>query len=248
MDPNKNQFEPDELPPKAAWLMSYLDGELCPEEAARVESWIGEDPEAHHQHEEERRRRALFAAAAIPEPAPPAWDATFARLESALLTPKTQAAPRRAARLWVVVGIAAAAAVAALWIRSTGLFQTPTPIEPPGPVEVLQVASGDDIVIEQMDPNDVSQLAVRLTDDLWTMRTFQVSAVTEIAVESMNGDDTDRLVIGEPPVMGRLVMAQPHEVQDLSVRMSDKRQPEPRLVQTGGVGGMPMLNVSLKKD
>src|SRR6059058_6488312 len=120
---------PDELPPRVVWLMAYLDGELGPDERARVESWIAQDAEAHHQVEEERRRRELFGAAQPPEPSPRAWTNALAGIESAL----RQAPPvggRRPRTLWVIAGLTAAAVLAGVWIARENLPRPRPPAQP----------------------------------------------------------------------------------------------------------------------
>jgi len=257
MEPNTPDPRPgpNELPPKAAWLMAYLDGELPPEERARVEAWIAQDPDAHHQHEEERRRRELFAAAPVPEPPPPAWDAALAGIRATLSAPPSgRRSPRRPSTLWVVVGVAAAAVLAAVWLRMAGFFAPPPQPDgpPPPPVDMLAVATADDVTIDDMDPADsrllvVGRVPAEVAGDLRVMRPFEVSTADEVSVQTMDGDDTEQLVVGEPPVRGALVMAEPGDVREVRIDpMRDKRQPMPYLLEPGGSGGMPMINVPLK--
>lgn len=245
---------PDELPDRAARLMAYLDGELPPEEQARVAAWIAQDPDAHHQHEEERRRRELFASASPPEPGPQAWVRALAGIEKALFAPPG-ARPflRRSSTLWALVGVTAAAVLAAVWIRTSGLFAPPQPIDTPRtPVDVLAVATADDVTIDDMDPADARLLVVgevpgHVSTELRAMSPFAVSTADEISVETMNGDDTDRLVVGEPPVSGPLVMAEPGDVKEVQIDgVRAKGQPKPYLFEPPGNGGMPMINISLK--
>src|SRR5213078_3097156 len=105
---------------------------------------------------------------------------------------------------------------------------------------------------DNMDPADARLLVVGrvpdgLADELWVMRPLAVSAAVEIGVETMSGDDTDLLVVGEPPVQGPLVMAEPGDVKEVSINgMRDKGKPKPSFLEPGGSGGMPMINVPLK--
>jgi len=256
MEPTNHDHRPgpDELPLMAARLMAYLDGELAPEERARVESWIAQDPDAHHQHEEERRRRELFAAAPVPEPGAPAWEAALAGIESALFVPPgVRRSGRRSPTLWVIVGVAAAAVIAAIWIGTSGILGPQKPDDAPRPpVDMLEVASADDVTIDDMDPADARLLVVgKVPGDLpaerWVMKPLEVSTAEEVSVQTMNGDDTEQLVVGDPPVRGDLVMAKEGDVKEVRIDpMRDKRQPMPYLLEPGSSGGMPMINVPLK--
>jgi anti-sigma factor RsiW len=73
--------EPEGLTPRDAWLLSYLDNELVPEQRAQFEAWLARDPAAREAVEEHYRVTELFAEAEIEEPA---WDETLAGIHYAL--------------------------------------------------------------------------------------------------------------------------------------------------------------------
>lgn len=98
----------DWLPPE--WLAAYADGELSPQDRARVELWLAEYPEARDLVETQESlgpaNAEFWDAVRPPEPGRAAWARTFNRLDAG-----APAAPaRRLARWFGTVGLLATAA------------------------------------------------------------------------------------------------------------------------------------------
>jgi len=255
---NHNRNEPGDLPARDAWLLSYLDGELGHEERVRVEAWLAEDAATRADVQVQRRLNELFAEADIDEPAPSAWDDTLAGIESGLRScPTVAPAPRPSRRARPVLWVAAAAAViAGVWLGAGWLFgPRPLPHNPvPGrPVlEKLEVASESDVTIDDMDPLDervliVGRMPGNLPEELRQLLALEVAGSEEIAIITMNGEDTDKLVVGEPPVSGSLIMASSGEVKVHHIAPRKKNSPQPFL-QESASGGMPMIVVPFRSE
>jgi len=65
------QFEPDR---DAPLLSAYVDGELCPEEAVRVEAYLAESPQARREVARLRELNDLTAALRLKDAPPEAWE------------------------------------------------------------------------------------------------------------------------------------------------------------------------------
>jgi hypothetical protein len=241
--------DPDALPSRDAWLQSYIDGELAPEERARVEAWLAADPAARSQAEAQRRVAELFDDDEIAEPPQQAWDGVLGRISRALKR-HPSGSSRLGKKVWPLVWVAAAAAVfAGVWLGARLLLH-PKP-DRPG-IEVLEVATADDVVIDEMDPFDARVLVVGrvpggLPAELHERGPFLVASDSEIAIISMDGDDTDLLVVGLPPIIGPLLMVQPGEVKDISIEtVKGEEQKQPYLHETRDGHGMPMIMVPIR--
>src|SRR5262245_6259896 len=146
---------PNDPLPRAAWIGAYLDGELGPEELARVEAWLTESAAARAEVESQQRLRDLFAASPAPDPSPANWEGTLAGIEAGLRGPRAAARRGRGRGTLVLAWLTAAAAVlAGVWLGAVRFHNKET-----GPaVEAFEVASEDDVVIDDMDPADAGLL------------------------------------------------------------------------------------------
>jgi hypothetical protein len=246
---------PDNLPPRAAWLTAYLDGELGPEELARFEVWLSDNPGARAEIETERQLRDLFHIGRVPEPSHSDWNETLGRIEARVRGSRGSGFRRprdfrfRGGALLLWVG-AAAAVIAGIWIGANLLSPGPRPDEPDkGPeTTALAVAEESDIVIEDMYPGDrrllvVGRVPADLLGELLGRTPLEVADDAEIAVITMEGDDTGMLVVGEPPITGPLLLASPGEVRVDHI-LTGQNHPRPYMHDEGG--GMPMLMIPQK--
>jgi hypothetical protein len=236
------------LPARAARLQAYLDGELCAGERARVQAWLARDPSAREFLDDLRRVHELYAHHPAPEPGPLRWECTLARIEAGLeaLPRKEPRCPRPGgawrAALWAV---ASAAVVAGVWFGFTRLDRTPADRPPPGPeVEVFAVAGEDDVQILDMDPLDSASLVVGrvpsgLPEELTAGRPLEVADDSEVVVISIDGQDVNHLVVGEPPVQGLLAVVEAGEVRVDRIARVPAGEPQPFLHEPGG--GTPMI-------
>jgi hypothetical protein len=129
--PNENG---EELPPRL--LAAYADGEVTPEERARIEAWLTDHPEAAAEVDAQRSLARLYEETPPPAPSEEEWRDVLAAA-CVLLT-------------------------VALW---SPLPTTPTTQpQKTGPVVVvddpLVIASGEDIRIESMNDADRAALIV----------------------------------------------------------------------------------------
>ncbi len=249
---HNDKHEPDELSPRDAELTAYLDGELAPEARARVEAWLAAESAAGNDVEADQRLRDLFEEGAIEPPSPHRWHAVLDRIEAAACP----AGKGRAAKVWRLAAwfTAAAAVLAGVWLGGAQWFRPGPADDNPRPdtaaIEVFQVVAERDVVIDDMDPFDVRSI-VRgsvprtVPAEMFRRRALEVANAEEVAVITMDGNDTDVLVVGEAPVMGNLVMARRGEVRVDHIVSQGRESMRPYLHEPGG-SGMPMIMVPLK--
>jgi len=106
------------------------------------------------------------------------------------------------------------------------------------------------VVIDDMDPQDVRSIVRGFVPgsaprELFDLRALVVASADEVAVITMDGNDTDVLVVGEPPVAGILVMVRRGEVRVDSILAQGRDEMKPYLHEPGG-SGMPMIMVPFK--
>jgi len=129
---------PDDLPPD--WLAAYADGELSPEDRARVEQWLAEDAEARElldAQESFSPNNTEFWSTVQPQlPSPSQWSGAFEQIAP-------QAAPTR--RAWAGwLGTAALLATAATLILAMPGPQNPCLEVPPDIPLVMPGSTVDD--------------------------------------------------------------------------------------------------------
>lgn len=234
---------PNDPLPRAAWIGAYLDGELGPDELARVEAWLTDSAAARAEVEAQRRLRDHFAAGPVPDPSPATWDQALAGIKAGLRAAGSRANPRRH-DLWIACVAAAAAVVAGVWLSA--VYHSGKRSEPV--VEAFAVAAEDDVVIDDMDPADAALLVLgrvpgHLPQDLLAQAPLEVADESEIAVITMEGDDTGMLVVGVPPITGLFEPALPGEVRVDHIATA---QDGPRPYMHEQTGGMPMIMMRQK--
>lgn len=117
---------------------------------------LGSEGEADHDLQ---RLRELFQTAGAPEPTEEAWRAVQARIDNLVPGVRTARRRRTARPVWVILGLTAAAALAAVlltrsWWTGGGAIPTPETGEP------YPVVAADDVDIISMDARDVASLVV----------------------------------------------------------------------------------------
>jgi Putative zinc-finger len=140
---------PDDLPPD--WLAAYADGELSPEDRARVEQWLAEDPEARElldAQESLGRSNTEFWNAVRPQsPSPSQWAGAFGQI-----APRANP-PRRAWAGWL--GTAGLLATAATLILAMPGPQNPCLNAPPDDLPGAPAPSVDDEPYAMASADDV---------------------------------------------------------------------------------------------
>jgi hypothetical protein len=216
--------ERDPTPEK---LAAWADGELSPAEAARIEAWLAEHPEAVDDAEAPRRLVGLFRDHAACEPSPDAWQATLAGIHAGLSVPPVANAPGSPARgpRWrvrLVVGLTAAAALlGGVLVASRWVVRTPTVGPPPVAERRFNWPPGDD--------ND---------------EPFAVVNAGAINVLSMHPDDADFLVLGQP-LLGTVEFVNSEEIEVVKV-MPDAEEGNMPLLHKGPM--MPMIVLARVED
>jgi hypothetical protein len=189
--PNENG---EELPPRL--LAAYADGEVTPEERARIEAWLADHPEAAAEVDAQRSLVRLYEESSPPSPTEEEWRDVLAGIEQEVNKPRPM--PARAPRRWprYVLNVGYGIALVAACVLLTVALWSPLPTAPttqpsqPGPV----VAVGDPLVIASGD---------------------------DVRILSMNDADSKALIVGDPPVRTPLQLLGPDEVKVNKVEPTD---------------------------
>jgi hypothetical protein len=215
--------------PSRELLAAFADGELETPSQARlcreIEDWLARHPEAAAELDAQHELRQLMAATTPVEPPPAAWLRVWWRV--------LRAPPPRRRRLtpglWVAGLLAgcAAAVVAAILLLGPGRDQSPVvqherdspPVKSAPERPLVPKLPGDSVVVTspQAKAGDV----------------LEVATSEEVEIMRVAGADTDTLVIGQLPLVGPIILLQPHEV-DLRAPANDPARPEVR-------GSLPMI-------
>jgi hypothetical protein len=173
---------PDDLPPD--WLAAYADGELSPEDRARVEQWLAEDPEARELLDAQESlglNNAEFWNAVQPQsPSPSQWSGAFEQIAP-------QSAPRR--RAW------------AGWLGTAGLLVTAATLilAMPGPQNpCLDAPQGDPLVVPGSTVDD---------------EPYVMASADDVRIISLPEAAARLLLVGEHPLGDSIVLlAQADEI------------------------------------
>ncbi|HJZ57842.1 MAG TPA: zf-HC2 domain-containing protein [Gemmataceae bacterium] len=179
---------PDGMRPE--WLAAYADGELDPATRDEVERWLAAHPGAREallaQQQLSPANWALWQKADPPLPTEDAWAEVRESIADAVLNPPvpavespTHAHWRRRVGVWVAGGLATAAAAVVAWValRPPGpapapdnnggkpdvVNRAPPPPEPDDPLaglNVLPIASEDDVDLQRVAGADAGAFPV----------------------------------------------------------------------------------------
>jgi hypothetical protein len=175
-------MNPGGMTPKYERLAAYADGELHGPDRAAVEAWLDACPQARAEVEALRHLACQCRRTAGPEPAPEAWDAVLNNLHKALAPAPRRLPVRRPAARSYLPAAGAAAAIVA------GLF-----------------------VGRAFWPNPPENQPVRVTPATLT-GPLHLADARDVDIISIDGDDTDNLLVATPPVRGSLKLAGPGDV------------------------------------
>src|SRR5205085_3723405 len=123
-----NWSDPDREP-SPEQLAAFADGELEAGARDSIEAWLHTHPDAAAYVDDLRRLRHLWQETTPADPAPRAWAATFARIETDLPGPSVRPLRRRGGYRWVA-GLSVAAAVFGALLLARSL-RVPAPDETP---------------------------------------------------------------------------------------------------------------------
>lgn len=159
--------DPFDGPPedRAAWLGSYLDGELDPADAARVQAWLDNDPAVLREVERLRRLDDLLVTHYPDEPVPEGFAGQV--LASVGISRSTEGAGRVIDMAWyrrpmVVAGLAGMAAALVLAIGAA--FRT-DPAPSPSTAPSSAVAVLETLPMEAFADAETFERIVDLHDD-----------------------------------------------------------------------------------
>ncbi len=198
--------------PDAQLLAAYYDGELegrneLADMRARIEAWLDAHPAAAQEWNQHRELQKLWLDTTCPEPTEAAWQDALTRVNARQHAPQTGSG---CAWPWFALGMVAACVLVMI---GAGVLRFMQPIEQNAPV----------VVAPPEPPVEPKKEEVEV---------FAVALVSEISILRVEGADTGSLVVGVPPVVGALELADPGEVRVVHVRpdshhnMVPNRQPD----------------------
>jgi len=209
----------DSWTPTRELLAAFVDGELDrrPDLAdlrRQIEAWLAAHPEANAELDAQVELSSLMAATTPPEPAAEAWARVWSRIEKA----QPHGAKRRSAAAWLAGLVAVGTAAAVLLV----VLQQASDKVP----EVRRLVSGVKTPEFQL-PSADSPLPTpdsRLqTPDSKGAEVFPVATEEEVEIISVAGADTHTVVAGQLPLLGTIVLLQPHEVEFQTPANGDAR-------------------------
>jgi hypothetical protein len=199
--------------PDPQLLAAFFDGELegrneLADMRARIEAWLEAHPEAGADWARQRALQKLWLETTPAAPTEAAWHDTLKRIDLGRKAPRETAAGRHP---WRWAGIAAAC-ILMLIGAGYGVVRSLTP---PEIAPLLVVAPPKD---QPVPPKEAP------------IEVFEVATASEIVILRVEGADTSSLVVGVPPVVGPLELADAGEVRVIHVRPDarDKMVPNVR--------------------
>ena len=201
--------------PDPQLLAAYFDGELegrneLADMRARIEAWLEAHPEAAKEWTQHRELQKLWLDTTPAEPSEAAWQDALARIETRRHAPG--AVPARGWP-WLALG-AGFCAASVLVMIGVGVLRLLPPNGPPVPV----------VVAPKVPPAAPNKDEVEV---------FEVALASEISILRVEGADTGSLVVGVPPVVGPLELADPGEVRVVNVRPDARHNMAPNRQQDG---------------
>ncbi len=190
-EPNENG---EELPPRL--LAAYADGEVAPEERARIESWLSDHPEAAAEVDAQRSLARLYEENPPSAPTEEKWRVVLAEVEREVNKPRPQPArpPRRWPRYLLNAGYASAL-VAACVLLTVALWSPPPAPRSTEPSKNGPIAGAE------------APLVIASSDD--------------IRILSMDDADRNALIVGDPPVRANLELLGPDEIKINQLERTD---------------------------
>jgi anti-sigma factor RsiW len=182
--------EPNDLPPEL--LAAYADGELGPNDRARVEQWVADHPEARELLEDQEalgpRNVEFWQAVSPPEPSPRVWEATLRGIRD-----RSRVPPSRRWLPWV-----SSLALVATATAATVLFVLPA--GPGGPGDGPELTA---VRSPATEPDD---------------EPFAMASADEVRIVSLPESAAHLLVVGEHPLGNTLiVLARADEIEFFGV-------------------------------
>jgi hypothetical protein len=186
--------------PDPQLLAAFFDGELegrddLADLRARLEIWLETHPEALAEWHEHQRLQKLWQDTSPAEPTNSTWNETLQRIDAERKAPSIK--PKRA-RPWLTAGIAIAC-VGLLMVALIGALRYP-----------WTSGGSDEPMVQQPQPKPGPAHA---EDEV-----FAVATASEIVILRVEGADTDALVVGRPPVVGPLELADAGDIVIVRVR------------------------------
>ena len=194
--PNHSDWKPD-----SQLLAAYFDGELegCDDLVglrARVEIWLEHHPEAAAAGAEQHQLRRLWLDTTPREPSAGLWDRTLDRIDAERRKP---AFVRVSRRPWLTVSLYAASIALIFGVLFGALRYS-------------------DRAGAKKDPVAVAPREKPNQDDV---EVFPVALANGVVILHIDGADTMAVAVGELPVQGPLLLADPGEVHVFTIRHNE---------------------------
>jgi hypothetical protein len=146
------------IAPSPEELAAYADGELDPAARVRVQDWLCDHPEAAGAVDATRRLQRAWRATTPDDPGEAAWGRVLGQIETRVAAERSRSKRVLGRIARIVLPLAGAAAV--LFALTLHRPVTPPAVVQPEPIDVLPVASAEDIEIISMDDADRTALVV----------------------------------------------------------------------------------------
>jgi hypothetical protein len=182
--------------PTPEQLAAWADGELDRPDAERIEAWLASRPDDASEAESNHRLVQLYRNHPPTEPSDHAWQATLGRIETALSAPPSALRPPRNWRLRLLVGLVAAAAAVVGGVLVARLYRPVQPIDP----------QPEGWVERQPQQREASPAPEEPDEP------FPVATAAEVNIISIDAEDADRVVMGEP-LMGTFEVVAPEDIE-----------------------------------
>ena len=202
---NQNDYSPDRTPTPEQ-IAAWVDGELPSGDAALVESWLADHPDARREADSMAQMTRLYRDQSLPMPSEGRWQSTFDQIR-----PRVAPPPGAAWRWRLLLGLTlASAAMVGAVILSRTLWPTPAPTrEPFVQTPVLPGEEDDD-------------------------EPFAVARLSEVHIIQMDADDADRVVTGQP-IIGTMDFAGQGEIDMVRVQANSDEENTARLERRAGL-------------
>jgi hypothetical protein len=214
--------------PSRELLAAYADGELdqrphLANVRHKIEHWLASHPEAAAELEAQMALGRVWAATTPVEPAPAQWAKVWQRVQR---VPGPRKLPRWPAALWLAGVAAVGAAAAVLFVLLVQPPAAPDNPQTPSPqageahqrrnkqATVPAASAGADNDAQEQDAVPTSFGPARPgRRHRETFDVLEVATADEIEIVRIAGADTGTLVVGQPPLVGTMILLTPREVE-----------------------------------
>ena len=210
--------------PSHELLAAFADGELDrhPQRELlrrQIETWLAAHPEAAAALEAQLELERLMAATVAAEPSPRAWHRVWRRLHGS---------PRRRWGRWTAALCLTGAAVASAAAVIVALLVEHTAPQPPAEIPLVKAKATDNAASRAAAATVIhTGIVAGAVQRFRGFEVLEVATADEIEVVRVAGADTETLVAGRLPLVGPMVLIEPHEI-DITPPANDSARTEVR--------------------